>query len=102
MHASCHVSQGGLEHFNQSSKQSAICVIFVMRKACSMSLSSMLWSLSGTRSLRAGRRSSALRVQYGPVTSLRLAEKANGAMKAEILGLSGCDCPQSSWTVQVE
>jgi hypothetical protein len=22
-------------------------------------------------------------------------------MKAELLGLSGCDCPQSSWTVQV-
>jgi hypothetical protein len=31
MHASCHVSQGGLEHFNQSSKQSAICVIFVAK-----------------------------------------------------------------------
>jgi hypothetical protein len=51
------------------------------------------WSLSGTRTLRAGRRSSALRVQYGRVTSLRLGEKANGAMKAQMLGLPGSDCP---------
>jgi hypothetical protein len=60
-----------------------------------MSLRSMRWSLSGTRSLRAGSRSCALRVQCGPVTSLRFGEKANGAMKAEMLGLSGCDCPQA-------
>ena len=36
-----------------------------------------------------------MRVQYGPVTSLRLAEKEVDAMKAEMLGLSGCDCPQA-------
>ncbi len=96
MHTSCRVCQGGLEQFNQSSKQMPFTsVIFVMRRACSMSLRSMRWSLSGTRSLRAGSRSCALRVQCGPVTSLRFGEKANGAMKAEMLGLSGCDCPQA-------
>ena len=79
----------------QHAKSTGDCVVRRMRKVYSMSLRSMRWSLSGTRSLRARRRSGALRVQCGPVTSLRLAEKANSAMKAEMLGLSGCDCPQA-------
>jgi hypothetical protein len=67
--------RGELEQLNPSSKQMPFTsMISVMRKAYSMSLRSMRWSLSGTRSLGAGRQSSALRVQYGPVTSLRLGE----------------------------
>ncbi len=80
--------RGDMKQFNQTSKQMPFTsMIFVMRKAYSMSLRSMRWSLSETRTLRAGRRSSAVRVQCGPVISLRLGEKANGAMKAEMLGL---------------
>ena len=41
----------------QSESTAGDCVVLRMRKAYSMSLRSMRWSLSGTRSLRAGARS---------------------------------------------